>query len=198
VLLPIRPGRWPNAAVTIRDLDRNVSFNTVSNENGNFAQQHLIAGRYQVEVKAPGFRTAIETNISVTTDTQVRLDLKMQIGDVNQSVEVTSESALLKTERSDVAVTYNQKAINELPMINRRFSNLQLITPGVMETVETTESRIEGFLPPGMTMYSAYLTYSMEQDDSVHSLSDQPTLESVTEAKITTAHRCGDRQRQRW
>ncbi len=50
-------GAVPNAAVTIRDLERNVTFSTLSNENGNFAQQHLIAGRYQVEVKAPGFRT---------------------------------------------------------------------------------------------------------------------------------------------
>jgi hypothetical protein len=91
-----------NADVTIRDLDRNIAFTTGVNENGNFGQRH-IAGRYQVEVEASGFRTEIENNINLTTETQVRVDLTMQIEDVNQSVEAIEEAAQRKTERSDVA-----------------------------------------------------------------------------------------------
>lgn len=111
-----------NAIVTIRDLDRNVVFTTATNENGNYAQRHLIVGRYEVRVEAPGFRTFVESNVNVSVNAELRLDVKLQIGDLKEIVQVTGEAPLLKTERSDIAMTYDQKAVNELPILNRRFS----------------------------------------------------------------------------
>jgi hypothetical protein len=184
------------ARVTVRDIDRDVSFSTVTNETGNYIQQHLIAGRYQVKIEASGFRTFIQENLNVSVDTQARLDVKVQVGDVNQSVEVSSEAALLKTDRSDVAIQFDQKAVNELPMLNRRFSNLQLITPGVMQTSGGPNST-ESENPMGSyrlqvngQMYSAvsHLLDGTDNHDSVLAYQViNPTLESVTEAKITTS-----------
>src|SRR5215813_8605441 len=77
-----------NAKVTIRDVARDIPFSTVTNETGNYIQQHLIAGRYQVKVEASGFRTFIQEALTVSADTQARLDVKVQVGEVNQSVEV--------------------------------------------------------------------------------------------------------------
>jgi len=62
-------------------------------------------------------------------DAEVRLNVKLQVGDLKEVVQVTGESPLLKAERSDVAITYDQKAVNELPIMNRRFSNFSLLTP---------------------------------------------------------------------
>jgi outer membrane receptor protein involved in Fe transport len=184
------------AKVTVRDIDRDISFSTVTNETGNYTQQHLIAGRYQVKVEAQGFRTFIQETLTVSADTQARLDVKVQVGEVNQSVEVSSEAALLKTDRSDVAIQFDQKAVNELPMLNRRFSNLQLITPGVMQTSGGPNST-ESENPMGSyrlqvngQMYSAvsHLLDGTDNHDSVLAYQViNPTLESVTEAKITTS-----------
>ncbi len=184
------------AKVTIKDIERDVTFNTTTNETGNYSQQHLVAGRYQVRVELSGFRAAIENNVNVSADTQARVDFKLQVGDVTQSVEVTGEAALLKTERSDVAIQFNQKAIAELPMMNRRFSNLQLITPGVMQTSGGPNS-VESENPMGSyrlqvngQMYSAvsHLLDGTDNHDSVLAYQViNPTIESVTEAKITTS-----------
>jgi outer membrane receptor protein involved in Fe transport len=186
----------PKATVTIRDLARDVTFVTLTNETGNFSQRHLIAGRYQVKVEAPGFRAILQDNVEVSVDAEVRVDLRMQVGDVTQTVEVTGESALLKTERSDTAMTFNQKAINELPMLNRRFSNFQLVTPGVVQTSGGPNST-ESENPMGSyrlhvngQMYSAvsHLLDGTDNHDSVLAYQViNPTLESVTEAKITTS-----------
>jgi hypothetical protein len=119
----------PGAKVTIRDIDRNVTFTPTTNESGNYSQQHLIVGRYHVKIEAEGFGSVTQENIQVSADSTVRFDGKLQLGTVSQDVVVTSEAVLLKTERSDVAITYNQRAVNELPMLNRRFSNFQFITP---------------------------------------------------------------------
>lgn len=184
------------ATVTIRDVARDVVFNTTTNESGNYAERHLIVGRYEVKVEAPGFRTFLESNVDVSVDAEVRLDVKLQLGEVKEVVQVTGESPLLKTERSDIAITYDQKAVNELPILNRRFSTLSLFTPGVVlqsGSLNSTESEnpmgsyrleVNGHMYSGV----AHLLDGTDNHDSVLAYQViNPTLESVTEAKITTS-----------
>jgi hypothetical protein len=184
------------AVLTIRDIDRDVEFTTTTNESGAYSQRHLIAGRYQVRASAPGFRTFVDTNVVVSVDAEVRIDIKLQVGEVKETVEVTGESPLLKTERSDIAVTYDQKVVNELPMMNRRFSNLSLLTPGVLlqsGSLNSTESEnpmgsyrleVNGHMYSGVS----HLLDGTDNHDSVLAYQViNPTLESVTEAKITTS-----------
>ena len=184
------------ASVTIRDLDRDVEFTAVTNDAGTYSQRHLIAGRYEVRVTAPGFRTFAESNVTVSVDAEVRIDVKLQVGELKEVVEVGGESPLLKTERSDMAITYDQKAVNELPMINRRFSNLSLLTPGVLlqsGSLNSTESEnpmgsyrleVNGHMYSGVS----HLLDGTDNHDSVLAYQViNPTLESVTEAKITTS-----------
>src|SRR5688572_3908810 len=92
-------GVLPGAKVTITDLGRDVSASTITNESGNFAQRFLIVGRYRVRVEAPGFKVFVQDNISVSVDAETRIDVPMQVGDVTQTMEVTAEASLLKTER---------------------------------------------------------------------------------------------------
>jgi outer membrane receptor protein involved in Fe transport len=184
------------AVVTIRDIDRDVEFTTTTNEAGAYSQRHLIAGRYQVRASAPGFRTFVDTNVVVSVDAEVRIDIKLQVGEVKETVQVNGESPLLKTERSDIAVTYDEKVVNELPMMNRRFSNLSLLTPGVLlqsGSLNSTESEnpmgsyrleVNGHMYSGVS----HLLDGTDNHDSVLAYQViNPTLESVTEAKITTS-----------
>ena len=64
-------------------------------------------------------------------DPEARVDMQLQVGELTQTLEVTSQAPMLKTERSDVATTYDQKQVAEMPILNRRFTTLQLMTPGV-------------------------------------------------------------------
>ena len=115
----------PNAKVTITDLNRSVVYNTTTNDSGNFSQRFLIAGNYQVRVEAGGFQASRVESLAVSVDQETRVDIKLQVGDVSQVIEVSAEAPLLKTERSDVAVTYSEKTVTNLPIINRRFTNLK-------------------------------------------------------------------------
>jgi hypothetical protein len=119
------------AKVTIRNAERDVANSTTTNESGNYTQRYLIVGRYQVRVEAAGFQTFVQDNVGVSVDSEARVDIRLQVGEVTQTLEVSAEASLLKTERSDVSTTYNQKAVAELPTLSRRFTNFQLMTPGV-------------------------------------------------------------------
>src|ERR1041384_4075681 len=104
----------PNARITITDTGKGVTFNTQTNDSGNYAQTHLIAGIYQVEV-----------------DAVTQVNARLTVGAVGETVSVAGEAPLLKTERSDVSDTMTQKAMMELPVLNRDLNRIYFLVPGV-------------------------------------------------------------------
>ena len=184
------------AKITIRNMERDTTSETTTNESGNYTQRYLIVGRYQVRVEAPGFQAYVQDNVSVSVDAEARVDMKLQVGEVTQTLEVQSEVPMLKTERSDVATTYNVKAVEELPILSRRFTNFQLLTPGVsLWPVSLTAAQPENpqgsyrLLVNGQSFAGvSHLLDGTDNHDAVLGwIVINPTLESVTEAKVTTA-----------
>lgn len=187
----------PNAKVTITDTGRDVTVATFANESGNFMQRYLIVGRYRVHVEATGFKTFVQDNVNVSVDTEVRLDVRLEVGEVTQTVEVSSEVGILKTERSDVSTTYSDRVISNLPILNRRFTNFQLMTPGVVSfptslTAASAENPQGSYrmLVNGQSFAgTSHLLDGTDNHDAVLGwIVINPTLDSVTEAKITTAN----------
>lgn len=189
-------GAVSGAKIIIRNIDRDVTNETTTNESGNYSQRYLIAGRYQVRVESPGFQAYVQDNVSVSVDSEARVDMKLQVGEVTQTLEVRSEVPMLKTERSDVATTYNTKAVVELPILNRRFSSFQLLTPGVsLWPVSLTAAQPENpqgsyrLLVNGQSFAGvSHLLDGTDNHDAVLGwIVINPTIDSVTEAKVTTA-----------
>ncbi|MBI3469803.1 MAG: TonB-dependent receptor [Candidatus Solibacter usitatus] len=187
----------PGAKVTITDTGRDVTNVAASNDSGYFTQRFLIVGRYRVRVEAAGFQTFVQDNIGVSVDTETRVDVRMQVGEVTQTLEVSAEASLLKTERSDVASTYSEKTITNLPVLNRRFTNFQLMTPGVVSwptsmTAASAENPQGSYriLVNGQSFSgTSHLLDGTDNHDAVLGwIVINPNLESVTEAKITTAN----------
>src|SRR3954447_374070 len=183
------------AKVTILDMDRNVSVSTTTNESGSYRQGFLIVGRYRVKVEQPGFRTYAQADVNVSVDNETTVDVRLSVGDANQTVEVSAQGDVLKTERSDIAITFSQKQINDMPSVGRKFSNLTLLTPGVTQTAGNAIST-ESENPMGSyrvsvngQMYSAIAQLLDGTDNHDAVLAYQvinPPLDAVTEAKITT------------
>src|SRR4029078_11605063 len=95
----------PRAKVTITDTGKGVNFTTVTNESGNYSQTHLIAGIYEVKVEISGFDTYVQKKVNVEVDSVAQVNARLNVGKVGEVVNVTSEAALLKTEKSDVSDT---------------------------------------------------------------------------------------------
>jgi outer membrane receptor protein involved in Fe transport len=187
--------RISGAKVTILDIDRNVSTVTTTNESGNFRQGFLIVGRYRITVEHPNFRTYVRNGVDVSVGNVTTVNVPMQLGSTSQTVGVTAQGDVLKTERADVAITFSQSQVEDLPSIGRRFSNLELLMPGVNQTSGNALST-ESENPMGSyrvevngQMYSAItqLLDGTDNHDSVLAYQViNPPLDSVTEAKITT------------
>src|SRR5689334_14679944 len=130
----------PNAKVTIRDVGKGVSYTTSTNETGNYSQIHLVPGIYEIRVEATGFDTFVQQNVEVRVDSTVQINAQLHPGKVGETINVTAEAALLKTEKADVSDIVSQKAVMELPVFSRDMSRLYFLVPGVRPPATTRPS----------------------------------------------------------
>jgi Carboxypeptidase regulatory-like domain len=121
-----------NAKVTITNDATGVASDTVTTDTGSFTRPALNPGTYTVTVQAPGFQKAEQKNILVTPNEPVAVNLTLQVGNVNQTVEVTATAPLLQTESPVIGETLNTKQVTDLPLGGQRtFTFLAVLTPGV-------------------------------------------------------------------
>ncbi|HUU15395.1 MAG TPA: hypothetical protein VM182_17020 [Terriglobia bacterium] len=144
-------------------------------------------------MEAPGFQAHVQDNVTLTVDAATRVDATLQVGAITQTVEVTAEVSLLKTERTDVAVSFQTKAVEELPVYDRNFTKFELLTPGtqMLGWQHASSENPQGSIQISVNGQhfsgtSFQLDGTDNRDPILGIIVINPTLESVTEAKITT------------
>jgi hypothetical protein len=124
----------PGANVTITSVERKTTDTVLTNSSGHYVKERLVPGTYSVKAELSGFRPAVVSDVRVNVDTQTKVDLRLDVGQMTEAVEVTAtEGQLLKTDRADVATTFETRQINELPILDRNFTKLILLTPGTQQ-----------------------------------------------------------------
>src|SRR5438552_5468256 len=118
------------AKVTVTNISRGTTEEAVTNESGGYSVTHLIPDNYKVHIEAPGFKAYDVASARVDVDTVVRVDAQLQVGAVTQTVEVTGEIPQLQTDKTDVATVFASRTVEDLPIYNRNFTTLQLLSPG--------------------------------------------------------------------
>jgi hypothetical protein len=181
------------AKITVTSQTRNVSTDATSNESGNYGVTHLIPDVYVVRVEAQGFKTLEFKNIQVSADTGSRVDGKFQVGGSSETVEVTSEAPQLKTDRADVSIEFTGKQLAELPIFNRNFQSLELLSPGTQilgwghAATENPQGSKQVFVNGQHFSGTGYeLDGTDNQDPILGIIIVNPSLDSVEETKITT------------
>ncbi|MGE5205139.1 MAG: TonB-dependent receptor, partial [Chlamydiota bacterium] len=132
-----------NAKVTVTDIAKGTFDSATTNATGNYTVTHLIPDNYAIKVEAQGFKTREQKPITVSADSAARLDMALEIGQVTQSVEVTGQIPQLKTDRADVATTFNERYVENLPLLNRNFTSLELASPGTQKLVGWSHAATE-------------------------------------------------------
>ena len=126
------------ATVTVTDTDRGTVYVAKTHDTGiyNFAQ--IPIGNYSVRVEATGFQTAVQSHVTLVLNQTARLDFKMGVGAVTNTVEVTSESQQLQSETTQVSTLINASAITNIPLATRNYVELTLLAPGSVSPDNST------------------------------------------------------------
>src|SRR3954454_23179160 len=185
-------GAVAKAIVTIADTGKGVTFNATTNESGNYSQTHLIAGVYEVRIEAPGFQTYLQKNVKVEVDSTTQVNAQLPVGSVGETVIVTGEAPLLKTEKGEVSDTISTKAVSELPVLGRDMSRLYFLVPGVQATGTTaaSEQPHDIYRPSIGGQYWGGISFQLDGTDNRDSVLGEPiitpNLDATSELKIST------------
>jgi hypothetical protein len=124
-------GAVAGAMVTITDTERGTSRTLTTDDSGEFNAPSLIPGTYKVRAEAKGFKAVDRQNVILEVNGNVRVDLKLQPGDVSQTITVTEEIPLVETTNAELGGTIQNQIIENLPLNGRNFENLLTLRPGV-------------------------------------------------------------------
>lgn len=183
------------ATVTITDLTKNITKTVQTNEDGNYSATNLIPGRYQVKIEQQGYKTSSQ-DVEVKADVAAHADFPLEVGNISETVTVSGESIdlSLKTDRADVATNFSQRQVQELPTFDRNFTRFLLLTPGTQQLPGWQHAASEN--PQGSTQimvngqHFSGTSYQLDGTDNRDPILGiiviNPTLESVTQAKVTT------------
>jgi carboxypeptidase family protein len=121
----------PRAKVVLTNKGTGVTQVSESGDDGRYIFTPLKIGAYQVEVEATGFKKAIRSRIELNIQVQAVVDFSLETGDINQTVEVTTEAPLLQIAESSVGQAVNGQTINNLPLKGRDWTYLARLSAGV-------------------------------------------------------------------
>jgi len=126
------------AKVTVTNLGTQLTFTTNTETNGTYSFTLLPVGRYSLAVEAPGFKRFEQTNIQLTTNQVLGLNVTLEIGAVTERVQVTEGAPLVNTQTSETGTLVGSTQIIELPLNGRNIIQLATLTNGVAaESVRT-------------------------------------------------------------
>jgi carboxypeptidase family protein len=181
----------PNSKVTVTDQRKGTSDQTTTNQDGNYSVTHLIPDIYSIKVEGTGFKTLEQKDINVSADAASRVDLQFQVGGATETVEVTAEAPQLKTDRADVATEFNTRYVQDLPILNRNFTQFELLSPGTQKlswghaATENPQGSQQIFVQGQHFSGTAYeLDGTDNQDPILGIIVVNPNLDAVTETKV--------------
>src|SRR5450432_3243515 len=122
------------ATIKATNVETNQARTTTSDGTGGYRILALPVGRYTIEATNPGFQRFITTAIDLTVNEQRSVDIPLQVGSVEQQVEVTAASLAIETTATQLGQVIGQKKLLGLPLNGRSYIDLLGLQAGVAPT----------------------------------------------------------------
>jgi outer membrane receptor protein involved in Fe transport len=121
----------PGATVTIKNEDTGLEISGVTDGTGTYTLRNVAGGTYTLKASLQGFKEFVQTGVPVTAGGIVRINGRLEIGALTESVTVTTEATVLKTDKADVSVDLRPEDVVNLPLNQyRNYQYLLNLVPG--------------------------------------------------------------------
>jgi hypothetical protein len=187
-------GVVPGAKITVRDVERGTTFETTTSESGDYVAGPLKVGRYTITVSKANFKTTVAGPVQLDVQGRVEADVKLEIGQISQRVEVTVQNPLLETETSTMGQVMDKTRIETLPLNGRNFAQLAQLGVGVVPS--EPGSRVSGnfgFSVDGArSLQNNFLLDGIDNNSNLGDLLNessyviQPPIDAIEEFKVQT------------
>jgi Carboxypeptidase regulatory-like domain/TonB-dependent Receptor Plug Domain len=185
------------AEITITDTGKGTVSTYKSDDNGEYNAPFLIPGTYNVSAQKAGFKQDVSNNIVLDVDQHARVDFAMQVGQVSDTVEVTSIAPLVRLDSAELGEVVGKTQVQDLPLNGRNFAQLVYLVPGVTPGQEGENlSGSSSFNPRAASNFNALGSQANANAWVVDGIDDnewtfntvmiQPSVESIAEFKVLT------------
>lgn len=122
----------PGVTVTARSVDTGFQRVTVSDAQGRYTLAALTVGSYDIRAELAGFQTLVRQGVTLTVGDALVIDLTMAVGGVDEAVTVAGDASVVNTRTGELSFLVEERAIEELPLNGRNYTDLALLQPGVI------------------------------------------------------------------
>jgi hypothetical protein len=181
----------PGAQITAIQTGTNATFKTKTTASGDFTVPSLPVGTYQVRVEITGFKTHLAANVVVAAGSAVPLDVTLELGATQQTVEVVANAQLLQTEGARVATEVENRLVDQLPVVvNGAVRSPFDLSSTTAEVNSTGQFRVGGGRGGayGMTLDGSTVTTAGQLDSNgvTWSQINTPSVDALTEFSVTS------------
>jgi hypothetical protein len=124
-------GALPGATVTLVNTGTGFTRTVTTDASGEFTAPLVPTGTYSASAELGGFKKVSLANIHLGVDQKIRVDLKLELGQLTEEVTIQAETPLVQTSSSDLGATIEGKTIETLPLNGRNFVSLTRTIPGI-------------------------------------------------------------------
>src|SRR5579864_905979 len=141
--------RIPQASLVLVNTDTGARYATSSDAAGQFTFDLLPPGDYSARAVAPGMSPQVTPQLHIDVGGAAELEFRLAIAGAQENVTVSGAPMLVETKPSAVSALLDERAIGDLPLNGRRFSDLMLLSPGVSQDPRSLTSATNGDLSVG-------------------------------------------------
>jgi len=183
-----------NAKVIITDVEHGQTSPTATNAEGEFVVSPLRVGRYTVTVEHPGFKKAVSDPVDLDVQQRVAVNVVLQVGQISESVVVSTTTPLLETETSELGQVVDSQRVANLPLNGRNFAQLALLTAGTAPSEPgARDEQSYGFSAGGArSLQNNFLLDGIDNNSNLTDLLNetnyviQPPVDALAEFKVET------------
>ncbi len=189
----------PGASVTATNQATNVGFTGVTNDAGSYTIASVPVGVYVVKAEVSGFKTAATKPIAVEANQIVRLDVRLELGALEQIIEVSSETQVLQTENATVGEVISGTTLQALPLNGRNTGQLSLLLPGAVTPNPGSFTNIRNFgggrpfVNGNREQTNNYTIDGIDMNESIDNLvAYQPSPDALAQISVETNNYAAD------
>jgi hypothetical protein len=129
----------PDVHVTVTNTATHDTRNAATDKAGYFQLLALPIGTYKVSAEHTGFRTVMTAEQKLQINQALRIDIKLEVGSTNQTVDVGAEAAPVETVNATLGQSVTGRVLTNMPLNGRDMLDLALLQPGVTESNDDNE-----------------------------------------------------------
>ena len=181
----------PLAKITIVDEGTGIARSILTSDQGEYTFAALTPSTYTVVAEAPGFKKSARTGVVVSTQTAVTVDLTLELGQVNEQVNVTAEATLIDTADASTGQVIDSQKLTDLPNLGRNPFMLSKLSESVVQVGNPKFNRMQDqsgssqiSIAGGPVRGNNYTLDGISITDSTNRAVIIPSQESVAEMKV--------------